>query len=324
MMNIYCDDGSTNVKLAWFAEGSLQTSISANSFRHGWKVADFGASAFNYQVGLLKYTWDSVSRDAVPTTNVEYQYGDMNLLAVHHALLNSGLSPQPVSLTVTLPLSEFYDQDCQKNEENIERKRSNLLRDLTVNKRDRFTITDVKVMPESLPAAFSRLAGLKPGPSETSLIIDLGGTTLDAGIIVGQFDDISAVHGNPGVGVSVVTRAAQAALRAADSETSPLMADTVIRSRKDRAFLSSIINDGEKIDYVTDKIEEAIATLGAQVIGELVRYRNVNRIFLVGGGAVLIEDAVRQAWPLSAERIEIIPDPQLALVREIALYHSEV
>ncbi len=102
------------------------------------------------------------------------------------------------------------------------------------------------------------------------------------------------------------------------------MADTVIRSRKDRAFLASIINDGDKIDYVTDKIEEAIATLGAQVIGELVRYRNVNRIFLVGGGAVLIEDAVRQAWPLSPERIEIIPDPQLALVREIALYHSEV
>ncbi len=46
-------------------------------------------------------------------------------------------------------------------------------------------------MPESLPAAFSRLAELKPGPAETTLIIDLGGTTLDAGhVIVGQFDDI--------------------------------------------------------------------------------------------------------------------------------------
>ncbi|MFP1592927.1 plasmid segregation protein ParM domain-containing protein [Escherichia coli] len=28
----------------------------------------------------------------------------MRLLAVHHALLNSGLAPQPVSLTVTLPI----------------------------------------------------------------------------------------------------------------------------------------------------------------------------------------------------------------------------
>lgn len=323
MISIYCDDGSTNVKLAWFVGDVLQTSLSANSFRHGWKVADFGASAFNYQIGNLKYTWDSVSRDAVPTTNVEYQYGDLNLLAVHHALLNSGLDPQDVTLTVTLPLSEYYDQDCQKNEENIRRKRENLLRDIVVNKRGRFVISDVTVMPESLPAAFSRLSELQPGVAETTLIIDLGGTTLDAGVIVGQFDDISAVHGNPSVGVSMVTRAAQAALRAADSETSPLVADTVIRNRKDRAFLNSIINDRNRIDYVTDKIEEAIDTLSAQVVSELAGYRNVNRIFLVGGGAALIEPSVRNAWPLSAERIEVISDPQMALAREIARYHRE-
>ena len=178
-------------------------------------------------------------------------------------------------------------------------------------------------MPESLPAAFSRLAQLKPGASETTLIIDLGGTTLDAGVIVGQFEDISAVHGNPAIGVSQVTRAAQAALRAAESETSPLIADSVIQKRKDRAFLNSIINDGARIDYVTDKIEEAIQSLGAQVVTELARYRNVNRVFLVGGGAVLIEPAVRNAWPLTPERIEVINDPQLALAREIALYRSE-
>ncbi|HBI11509.1 MAG TPA: StbA family protein [Franconibacter pulveris] len=322
-MNIYCDDGSTNVKLAWFMNGELQTSISANSFRHGWKVADLVGNAFNYQVGPLRYSWDSVSRDAVPTTNVEYQYGDLNLLAVHHALLKSGLPPQPVSITVTLPLSEYYDQDCQKNEQNIQRKRDNLMRELRVNKREGFTITDVTVMPESLPAAFSRLAQLSPGPAETTLIIDLGGTTLDAGVIVGQFDDISAVHGNPGVGVSGVTRAALAALRSAETETSSLIADEVIRRRKDRAFLNSIINDAARIDYVIEKIEEAISTLGALVTNELARYRNVNRVLLVGGGAPLIEHAVRQAWPLAPDRIEIISEPQLALAREIALYRQE-
>lgn len=323
MMNIYCDDGSTNVKLAWFQDGELKASVSPNSFRHGWKVADFGGSAFNYQVGPLKYTWDSVSRDAVPTTNVEYQYGDLNLLAVHHALLTSGLAPQPVSVTVTLPLSEYYDHDCQKNEHNIRRKRENLLRELTVNKGERFTIREVTVMPESLPAAFSRLAQLRPGPTETTLIIDQGGTTLDAGVIVGQFEDISAVHGNAGIGVSQVTRAALAALRAAETDTSPLIADQVIRQRKDRAFLNSIINDSSRIDYVVEKIEEAVNTLGALVTNELARYRSVNRILLVGGGAPLIENAVRQAWPLAAERIEIINDPQLALAREIALYKQE-
>ena len=322
-MNIYCDDGSTNVKLAWFEGNELQTRVSANSFRHGWKVAEFSAATFNYQVGTLKYTWDSVSRDAIPTTNVEYQYGDLNLLAVHHALLNSGLEPQPVSLTVTLPLSEYYDGDCQRNEENIRRKRENLMRELVLNKGRAFTVTDVKVMPESLPAAFSRLAELKPGPAETTLIIDLGGTTLDAGVIVGQFDDISAVHGNPSVGVSQVTRAAAGALRAADSETSALIADTVIRNRNDRQYLQRVINDAGKIDEVRNKITEAITSLGARVTSELTAFRNVNRVFLVGGGASLIEEAIRQAWPLAPDRIEVIGDPQMALARENAQYKKE-
>ena len=304
-MNIYCDDGSTNVKLAWFEGNELQTRVSANSFRHGWKVAEFSAATFNYQVGTLKYTWDSVSRDAIPTTNVEYQYGDLNLLAVHHAL------------------SEYYDGDCQRNEENIRRKRENLMRELVLNKGRAFTVTDVKVMPESLPAAFSRLAELKPGPAETTLIIDLGGTTLDAGVIVGQFDDISAVHGNPSVGVSQVTRAAAGALRAADSETSALIADTVIRNRNDRQYLRRVINDAGKIDDVLNKITEAITSLGARVTSELTVFRSVNRVFLVGGGASLIEEAIRQAWPLAPDRIEVIGDPQLALAREIALYNKE-
>ena len=323
MVNIYCDDGSTNVKLAWFEGDALRTCISANSFRHGWKVAEFSAATFNYQVGALKYTWDSVSRDAIPTTNVDYQYGDLNLLAVHHALLNSGLEPQPVNLTVTLPLSEYYDQDCQRNEENIRRKRENLMRELTLNKGRAFTVQSVKVMPESLPAAFTRLAEIKPGPDETTLIIDLGGTTLDAGVIVGQFEDISAVHGNPSVGVSQVTRAAAGALRAADSETSALIADSVIRNRADGEYLQRVINDAGKIDYVRTRIDEAVASLAARVTSELIAFRNVNRVFLVGGGASLIEGAIRQSWPLAAERIEVIGDPQLALAREIALYSKD-
>ncbi|ECG0942857.1 StbA family protein, partial [Salmonella enterica subsp. salamae] len=33
MINIFCDDGSTNVKLAWFENDILKTSVSPNSFR---------------------------------------------------------------------------------------------------------------------------------------------------------------------------------------------------------------------------------------------------------------------------------------------------
>lgn len=109
----------------------------------------------------------------------------------------------------------------------------------------------------------------------------------------------------------------------AESETSPLVADRIIRNRKDRDFLNRIINDATRIGYVTDKIDEAIDSLGSRVVSELTAFRNVNRVFLVGGGATLIEGAVRKAWPLAPDRIEFISDPQLALAREIALYSKE-
>lgn len=324
MKHISCDDGSTSVKLAWFDGAELQTLVSPNSFRAGWKVEAMGAGkAFNYSIDGIKYTADSVSREAIATTNVEYQYGDMNLLAVHHALLNSGMEPQKVSLTVTLPVSEYYDQDCQKNLENIRRKKENLLRPLSLNRGVTFEIADVSVMPESLPAVFSQLAKLQVGSLETSLVIDLGGTTLDAAVVAGQFEDVSAIHGNPGIGVSMITRAAQSALRNAGSETSALVADTVVRQRNDRDFLNQVINEADQVSVVITTIESEIKSLGARVVTDLARWRNVNRVFLVGGGAALIEPAVRRAWNLAPDRIIVIDEPQLALAREIALFKQE-
>ncbi|WP_017891108.1 plasmid segregation protein ParM domain-containing protein [Serratia sp. S4] len=323
-MHICCDDGSTNVKLAWYVEGDLRTTLSPNSFRQGWKIDGIGSRrTFNYLVDGVKYTFDDVSQQAISTTHIEYQYGDTNLLAVHHALLNSGVEPQAVKLTVTLPISEFYTEDCQKNTVNIQRKIDNLLRPVTLNKGEAFTVEAVEVMPESLPAVFSPLVRDNVGPLETSLVIDLGGTTLDAGVIVGQFDDVTAIHGNPTIGVSMVTQAALTALRMADSDTSAYVADTVIQRRHDRAFLSQLINDASRVDDVIAAIEHGITQLGDRVVNELARFRHVNRVWLVGGGAPLIESAVRKAWKLPAERITLVESPQMALASEMALYKQE-
>uniref|UniRef100_UPI001BD354E2 plasmid segregation protein ParM domain-containing protein n=1 Tax=Escherichia coli TaxID=562 RepID=UPI001BD354E2 len=90
-MNVYCDDGSTTIKLAWNDNGKICKSLSQNSFRHGWKVDGLGIrQTFNYELDGKKYTYDEVSNQSILTTHIEYQYTDVNLLAVHHALLNSG------------------------------------------------------------------------------------------------------------------------------------------------------------------------------------------------------------------------------------------
>ncbi len=89
-------------------------------------------------------------------------------------------------------------------------------------------------MPESLPAVFTRLVADNVGQYEKSLVIDLGGTTLDVGVIVGQFEDVSAVHGNPDIGVSMVTKATLTALKMASSDTSPMIADELIKTGRTR------------------------------------------------------------------------------------------
>ena len=54
-----------------------------------------------------------------------------------------------------------------------------------------FTIRNVRVMPESIPAGFKALADMSP--FESLLIVDLGGTTLDVAKVQGQLAGISQV-----------------------------------------------------------------------------------------------------------------------------------
>lgn len=50
-MKVYCDDGSTTVKLAWLHNKKLYKSLSSNSFRQGWKVEGMGVrQTFNYEL----------------------------------------------------------------------------------------------------------------------------------------------------------------------------------------------------------------------------------------------------------------------------------
>lgn len=323
-MKLYCDDGSTNVKLAWFDEKKLQTKLSTNSFRNGWKIEGLGGKGtYNYELEGQKFTYDEVSEQAIRTTHIEYQYTDANVLAIHHALLNSDITPQPVSLVVTLPISEFYTPDCQKNELNIQRKIENVIRPVKLNKGQTFTITNVEVMPESLPAVFRQLVSDNVGEYEKSLVIDLGGTTLDVGVVVGQFDGVSAIYGNSNIGVSMVTQAALSALKMASSDTSAMVADELIKQRHNPAFVNQIVNDESKIALVLETIEAAIVKLGERVVDELSQFKNVNRIYLVGGGASLIEPAIRQAWHLINDKITLLDSPQTALVESIAYYKED-
>ena len=327
LRKVAIDDGSTNVKVSWIEHGTLTTVVSPNSFRKDWKSAALlrDQKVYNYTIGTTKYTYDATSDKALSTTHIEYQYDDLNLLSVHHALLQTGLQPGPVSIVVTLPITEYYNpDDCQKNEAKIAAKRRNLMREISLNKGELFQIVEVEVMPESLPAALSHLLNSNCSPFTKSLIVDCGGTTLDMGVVVGEFEDVSAIYGNNEIGVSMVTDATRKALAAADSDSSYLVANELIKRRHDADFVRTVVNDETRIPQILEKIETKIRELGDQVAYEAKKFaKNPNRVYLVGGGAPLIADALRAAYPALGDRVILLDHAQSALSREICLYHAE-
>lgn len=92
-MRIFIDDGSTNIKMLWEQDGETFTHISPNSFKRGWSATFGSGKPFNYTVDDEKYSFDLITPDALPTNNIDWQYSPLNSIAVHHALLTSGLEP---------------------------------------------------------------------------------------------------------------------------------------------------------------------------------------------------------------------------------------
>lgn len=317
MLRMACDDGSTNVKLAWYENGSLKTHISPNSFKDGWSTDMFGSnSVYNYEIDGHKYTYDIGSSAVIGTTHISYQYGIMSRLAIHHALLTSGLPPQEVELTVTLPVTEFFTEDSQINEDNIRRKKQNVLGELILNKGIIFNISNVFVMPESIPAARESLTKDKISSFERSLILDLGGTTLDCAVIQGELDGISEIKGNSEIGTSRLTKAVMNALSFASSPSSYVIADEVIKNIENQQFLQKIINDHDKIQYVINVIKKESKYLADSVINEIATINNINRIYLTGGGAEIIYPYIKDEF--SQYKPMKVDDAQLALVKAIA------
>ncbi|WP_432762407.1 plasmid segregation protein ParM domain-containing protein, partial [Escherichia coli] len=169
-MKICIDDGSTNIKLAWTENGERRNAISPNSFKSEWSAPFGGTQPANYMLDGVRYGFDPVSDRFVQTTDTQYQYSDVNVIAIHHALVKSGITPQEVDVVVTLPLSDISTQTHSRNA-NINRKKANVMRPVEYQNGEAFTIRNVRVMPESIPAGFKALADMSP--FESLLIVDL-------------------------------------------------------------------------------------------------------------------------------------------------------
>lgn len=327
MQKIFCDDGSTFVKLAYADEQKkLVTKITETSFLAGnWNFA-FGQNIYNYEIEGKRYSFNDGITNASETTTVNYQYSDENLLSVHHALLNTDLTPCEIELYVTLPLCEFFNEQRQKNTKNIERKKANLLREIKYHDgegyKDTFKIKKVHVSPESLTALHERFKHDDVNDYESSLIVDLGGTTLDCGVVLGKFRQLTHVIAEPSLGVSSVIKRIQKIVKSETNiglsyaSANNLMLDIFYKKYE---FLSSLVNrDQQKLDRIKSETEDAINNLSVLVSGKLKTFNEFQRIYLIGGGSSLIKDKIVKDFEHLKNKIYQVPDSQFALVKSIA------
>lgn len=296
-MKICIDDGSTNIKLAWTENGERRNAISPNSFKSEWSAPFGGTQPANYMLDGVRYGFDPVSDRFVQTTDTQYQYSDVNVIAIHHALVKSGITPQEVDVVVTLPLSEYFDTNAQPDMANINRKKANVMRPVEYQNGETFTIRNVRVMPESIPAGFKALADMSP--FESLLIVDLGGTTLDVAKVQGQLAGISQVFCDPHVGVSLMADAVLSVMATNGMRTSHHIANTIIEHRHDEAWLRQHIHNDTHYASLMAVIREKEETLKQRVIRALAGFSGYGRVMVVGGGAEIVA-------PLSAKPAELM------------------
>lgn len=318
-MRIFVDDGSTNIKLAWSENDTVKTLISPNSFKPEWSMklpgisgAGVGASE-NYEIDGEKYSFDQLSPDAVRTTEIRYQYSDVNVVAIHHALMQSGLTPQPIDIVVTLPLSEYLDEHDQPNLANIERKKANVKRPVSVQGQESFTVRKVSVLPESVPAGFDVLKELNE--LESLLIVDIGGTTLDISHVRSKMSGFVKTSCDPKTGVSIITEAVKHALdTSVSTRTSSYVADRLIQARNDSEFLASYLQNADQRAQVLQVMQEREKTLTNRVIKEVGRFSGFTHVMVVGGGAGIVAEAVKAATGVGEGRFFVSENPQFDLV----------
>ncbi|MDS1619824.1 plasmid segregation protein ParM domain-containing protein, partial [Escherichia coli] len=205
--------------------------------------------------------------------------------------IKAGIAPQEVDITVTLPLSEYFDANAQPCMANINRKKANVSRHVLRQQGDSFTIRKVHVMPESIPAGFPYLADMSP--LESLLIVDLGGTTLDIAKVQGQMAGISQVFCDPHVGVSLISDAVLSVMAANGMRTSHHIANTITEHRNDETWLRQHIRDDAHYRSLMNVIREKEETLKQRVNRALAGFSGYGRVMVVGGGAEIVAQSVR-------------------------------
>lgn len=300
---IVTDDGSTSTKLAWFDGDVLRTLNVSNSAEFEKSFSDSADNVLS--VGGVEITFFEAA-ESESTNNSRYQYGDHSVAAVHHALHEAGFSGTEVSIIATLPIREFYDENNRKNQANIDRKKANLMREVSHERCESIKIVSVKVFPEGIPAVFHELSNSDVYEGQLTFLADMGGTTLDLCLFSGSSGRIQKAASLP-IGMF---GAFEEVRRAIGQNIRPV-------AIKEALQFGHIWGGSHNINR-----EEVTANIMRKAVNEIVSFigdDHISRFYCIGGGAELLTKALH----IEGFNPKQIEKPVEALATALAIVNRE-
>ncbi|MGR5241747.1 plasmid segregation protein ParM domain-containing protein [Photobacterium damselae] len=302
---IFIDDGSTGTRIAIIGEDrSIDVQCVSNRAEYGRGVAD--DESCTYLIEGQHITFFEAA-DSIRTANLQYQYSDHCISAVHHALHQCGFSGQEVDISVTLPISEFY-RDGRIDTDNIARKKAAYQKAVIPEIGQPITIKNVSIYPEGIPAVQPCL--VKDGKSivdddEITFLADMGGSTLDLALFSGAAKRIIKAKSIK-IGMFDTFDLIKSHLNLPKARDMQLMKLLETGSAAGGRFT---IDRAEVTKPVMVKAANAIIDFLGEDINTL------SHSFLIGGGAQLLKDVLCENYHYQCE---IVSNPTHALIRAIA------
>lgn len=336
------DGGSGNIAIRFNMDGKTISHISPALVRAG-----------NLQQSSVESgtTWETVGTSGQPETysvvtsgsnlvntcDPSYQASAAHRVLVMNALAAAGLGGKEIILADTLPAGQFYGDNGQINQRNIQAKKDSLMKPVRNYSGlvEAPRVVDVKVYPEAVPAFYSAaiLPDLTPNPEfeeiNSALVVDIGRFTCDIAEINRDYQVVNRRTTEHGIQVMLqrlhtLLQENEDALGLVEmKEVSVEHMDAVIRQGYVGSRLPSQIAKRKDVTHLIQQVTREMAEIIQADIRSVHRnLADIDIMLVVGGGANWIGGKVAHIDDHTVNwRCPVfIPDePEFAIVRGVHL-----
>lgn len=333
------DDGYSLIKIAyWGQDGSIQTMSIPSAMVRGRMMSDSeDRSAGAYRVGYdsrgaaIEFTAATrgIGGDVEPTKIPNYPESDLNRALVHHALVRAGFGGKDIVLGTALPMRAYFEEGSHS------RKMESLSREVvSLGGEDVARLAYQHVYAQAFSAWVDHVideagqpiveqdeAGSVDRRDLVIGIVDVGGRTTDFTVI--EVNDGAPMlsrrsSGSVDLGMLDVMARLKPAIQTKFglNDLNDIQVEQALRTGKARLW-------GKPID-VSAEIAEAATETARRLVGEVQRTlgsgANLDRMLFVGGGSVVLREALEREYP----HVFVSPDPGFANARGMLKYMTFV